>query len=192
MRTLPLALALIASLLLSQQLQAKQQPVAKKITHRHSPRKKAFAKPRVVHFYAPANTGLFGPNTGGIGSGMATFRAITLSDLPGGTGTGSVTSVTLEDSTGTFNVTGSPLTTTGTLNLANFANQTAHYSLGNHTNSTGAASWGLNVEGDLPAATVFTDKSNTYSTGVQDLTSATQLKVPLITISYFSSWVLLG
>ena len=58
------------------------------------------------------NTVFAGPASGG--SGTPTFRALTAADLPGGTGSGSVTSVGLS-LPGIFSVTGTPVTTSGTL-----------------------------------------------------------------------------
>lgn len=72
----------------------------------------------------------------------------------GGGGSGTVTSVGLADSTGLFTVTGSPVTTSGTLTLSAFANQTANSVLAGPT-SGGAASSSFRalVSADLPANT---------------------------------------
>lgn len=72
----------------------------------------------------------------------------------GGGGSGTVTSVALADSTGLFTVTGSPVTTSGTLTLSAFANQTANRVLAGPTSGGAAASsFRALVAADLPAGT---------------------------------------
>jgi hypothetical protein len=72
----------------------------------------------------------------------------------GGGGSGTVTSVGLADSTGTFNITGSPVTTSGTLTLSTFKNQTANTVLAGPTSGGAAApTFRVLVSGDLPAGT---------------------------------------
>lgn len=68
-----------------------------------------------------ANTVLAGPTTGAAAS--PTFRALVADDLPVGTGT--VTSVGLSLPTGVFDISGSPVTSSGTLS-ATFDNQSAN------------------------------------------------------------------
>lgn len=69
----------------------------------------------------------------------------------GGGGSGTVTSVGLADSTGLFNITGSPVTTTGTLTLASFINQTQNKVFASPNGSTGAPAFRALVLADLPA-----------------------------------------
>lgn len=82
-----------------------------------------------------AATFLAGPTSG---SAVApTFRAITLTDLPGGVGLGSVTSVGLA-LPNIFSVSGSPVTTSGTLTGA-LATQTANRVFAGPTTGSAAA-----------------------------------------------------
>lgn len=90
-------------------------------------------------------------NTTG-GSAAPSFSALTTADMPAGTGT--VTSAALVDSTGTFTVTGSPVTTTGSLTLSAFANQAAHKWLGNATGGSAAPSFSSITASDLPNTAV--------------------------------------
>lgn len=86
-----------------------------------------------------------------VGAAAPTWGPLTLADMPAGIGT--VTSVALNDSTGTFTVAGSPITASGVLNLSAFASQSAHFVLGNHTAGAAAPTWGLLTAADLPAGT---------------------------------------
>lgn len=74
--------------------------------------------------------------------------------------TGTVTSVGLS-LPGIFSVSGSPITTSGTLAVS-LANQNA-YTVFARGASTGVPSFQSLVKGHLPAATVFTDQANTFS-----------------------------
>ena len=63
---------------------------------------------------------------------------------------GTVTSVALADATGTFAVSGSPVTTSGTLTLLSFNSQAANTVLAAPNGSAGAPSFRLLVSGDIP------------------------------------------
>lgn len=104
-----------------------------------------------------ANTIFAGPTTGA--AAAPTFRALVTADLPAGTGT--VTSVALALPVSVFTVSGSPVTTSGTL-TGSFATQTAN------TIFAGPASGGAAtptfrtiVSADLPNA-AFTTKVANY------------------------------
>lgn len=75
----------------------------------------------------------------------------------GGGGSGTVTSVSLVDSTGLFVVTGSPVTTTGTITLSAFSNQSANRIFAGPA-SGGAAppTFRALVAADLPVGTIVT------------------------------------
>lgn len=64
---------------------------------------------------------------------------------------GTVTSVGLADSTNTFNITNSPVTSSGTLTLSSFKSQTANEFLAAPNGSSGAPSFRLIVPADLPS-----------------------------------------
>jgi hypothetical protein len=68
-----------------------------------------------------------------------------------GAGSGTVTSVGLADDTGLFNVTGSPVTTSGTLTLASLASQPANEVLASPNGSSGAPTFRALVAADIPA-----------------------------------------
>lgn len=69
----------------------------------------------------------------------------------GGGGSGTVTSVGLADSTNIFNITGSPVTTAGTLTIASLKSQSAKTFLGAPTGSSGAPSFRILASGDIPS-----------------------------------------
>jgi hypothetical protein len=78
-----------------------------------------------------------GPTSGA--NAAPTFRTIALADLPGGVGLGSVTSVGLADSTGLFTISGTPVTTSGTLTLATLVSQAKNIVFAGPTSGANAA-----------------------------------------------------
>src|SRR5580658_1159883 len=63
---------------------------------------------------------------------------------------GTVTAVGLADSTGLFNITGSPVTTAGVLTLASFKSQSANTFLAAPNGSAGAPTFRTIVPADVP------------------------------------------
>ena len=132
--------------------------------------------------YAPATSGtsiLYGNGSGGfsgvtIGSGL-TFSSGTLSATGGGGGSGTVTSVGLS-LPNIFNVTNSPVTTTGTLTGA-LATQTANYVFaGPATGSAAVPTFRSLVASDIPAlsyAPATTGSSILYANGSGGFSSVT-------------------
>lgn len=96
---------------------------------------------------------------------------------------GSVTSVALADSTGLFNITGSPVTSSGTLTLASFQSQTANSFFAAPNGSSGAPTFRAIVAADVPTlnqnttgtASNITASSNSTLTSLPSLTSASAL-----------------
>jgi hypothetical protein len=64
---------------------------------------------------------------------------------------GTVTSVALADSTGLFNITGSPVTTSGTLTLSSFQSQTQNFFFAAPSGSNGAPTFRAITTADLPS-----------------------------------------
>lgn len=103
------------------------------------------------------NAVLAGPASGG--AGAPTWRALTLADLPA---VGSVTSVGLTAPSG-FTVSGSPVTSSGTLAIA-FASQAQNVVLaGPAAGGAGAPTWRALAPGDLPAGGDLTGTTNQVS-----------------------------
>lgn len=92
-----------------------------------------------------ANTVWAGPSSGG--AATPTFRSLVSSDLPAGTGT--VTSVALTTPGVLYSVSGSPITTSGTLAL-NLISQSANTFLAAPNGSAGNPSFRLIVPADVP------------------------------------------
>lgn len=89
---------------------------------------------------AAQNSVLAGPSSGG--TGAYTFRALVNADMPtSGAGSGTVTSVGLTDATGLFTVTGTPVTSSGSLDLSAYAAQAAGTVFANFSGSSGAPTW---------------------------------------------------
>src|SRR5580700_9019465 len=108
------------------------------------------------------------PEEGGAGAGVSSLNGLTgaLTLVPG-TGImitpagstimisstssgGTVTAVGLADDTGLFNITGSPVTTAGTLTLASLKSQTANTFFAAPNGSAGAPTFRLIVPADVP------------------------------------------
>jgi hypothetical protein len=128
-----------------------------------------------------ANTVLAGPTAGG--SAQPTFRALVLADLPGGIGTGTVTSVAMTGDGTIFNssVTGSPITTAGTL-APSLVAQAANTVLAGPTSGGNVApTFRALTAQDLPAGTgtVTTFSAGTlspiFTTGVANPTTTPAL-----------------
>lgn len=120
------------------------------------------------------NTVWAGPTSG---SGNPTFRLLTSGDIPA---LSYVTSVALADSTGTFNITGSPVTGSGTLTLSSFVSQSANTFLAAPNGSSGAPSFRLIVPADVPTLNQNTTgtAANITATSNSTLTTLTVLSLP--------------
>lgn len=81
-------------------------------------------------------------------------------------GKGSVSSVALADSTGTFNITGSPVTSAGTLTLSSFASQSAKTFLAAPTGGAGAPSFRVIAAADVPTLNQNTTGTASNVTGI--------------------------
>lgn len=94
-----------------------------------------------------------------------------------------VTSVALADTTGLFNITGSPVTSSGTLTLSSFQNQTANSFFAAPNGSSGAPTFRAILAADVPTlnqnttgtAANITATSNATLTTLSALTTATAL-----------------
>lgn len=80
-------------------------------------------------------------------------------------GSGTVTSVALADSTGIFNITGSPVTTSGTLTLASLNSQLANRFLAAPNGSNGAPTFRAIVAADIPTLNQNTTGTASNVTG---------------------------
>jgi hypothetical protein len=91
---------------------------------------------------------------------------------------GTVTSIGLTQTGSIFTITGSPVTSTGNINIA-FASQSANTVIGNCTGSS-AAPTDCSITAAMLPSTVFLDnQSNTVTTGTQDFSAATAFKIPV-------------
>jgi len=79
---------------------------------------------------------------------------------------GTVTSVALADSTGLFNITGSPVTSSGTLTLASFQSQAQHTFFAAPSGSAGAPTFRIIVASDIPTLNQNTTGTASNVTGV--------------------------
>jgi hypothetical protein len=105
-------------------------------------------------------------------SGIPTFRALVAADLPSGLAT--VTSVGLVDSTGLFNITGSPVTTSGSLTIASLKSQTANYFFAAPNGSSGVPVFrGLGLA-DLPSIGAYTVLANLAASSALPAATAVQ------------------
>ena len=123
-----------------------------------------------------ANTVFAGPATGA--AAMPTFRALVTADLPAGVGT--VTSVGLADSTGLFTVSGSPVTTAGTLTLASLNSQASSTFLAAPTGTAGTPTFRVIAAADVPTLNQNTTgtASNITATSNSTLTTLSALSLP--------------
>jgi hypothetical protein len=113
-------------------------------------------------------------------SGTPTFRSLVTGDLPAGTGT--VTSVSLVDSTGTFSITGSPITSSGTLTLSAFNSQAQHSFLAGPSGSSGAPTFRAIVSSDIPTLNQNTTGSAGSISGTNVITNSNLSQMPAMTI----------
>lgn len=102
---------------------------------------------------------------------------ITISSTSSG---GTVTSVALADSTNLFNITGSPVTTSGTLTLSSFKSQSANTFLAAPNGSAGAPTFRLILPADVPTLNQNTTgtASNITASSNSTLTTLTALSLP--------------
>ena len=93
---------------------------------------------------------------------------------------GSVSSVALADDTGLFTITGSPVTTTGTLTLASLNSQAANTFFAAPNGSTGAPSFRAIVPADVPTLNQNTTgtAANITATSNSTLTTLSALSLP--------------
>lgn len=111
------------------------------------------------------NMVLAGPASGG--AAAPTFRALVAADLPAGMGLGTVTQVGLA-MPAIFTVTGTPVTTTGTLTAA-LANQAGHaVFIGPNSGTPAAPTFRALVVQDLPATVVIQGSLTVYPSGIFD------------------------
>lgn len=103
----------------------------------------------------------------------------------GGGGSGTVTSVGLTDNTGTFNITGSPVTGAGVLTLAAFNSQAQHTFLAAPSGTAGAPTWRLILASDIPILNQNTTgtASNITATSNSTLTTLSALTLPTSQLS---------
>lgn len=90
-----------------------------------------------------------------------------------GTGTGTVTSVGLVDSTGLFTVTGSPVTGSGNLTLSALASQTQKTFLAAPNGSSGAPTFRAIVASDVPTLNQNTSGTSAGLTGTPNISIGT-------------------
>jgi len=93
--------------------------------------------------------------------------------LSGSGGSGSVTSVGLTDSTGLFTVTGSPITTSGTLTLSAFASQTQKTFLAAPSGANGAPTFRVIAAADVPTLNQNTTGTAAGLTGTPNISVGT-------------------
>lgn len=101
------------------------------------------------------------------GGGTTNFlRADGTFAAPPGATSGTVTSVALADSTALFNITGSPVTTSGTLTLASFQSKAQNTFFAAPNGSAGAPTFRLIVAADVPTLNQNTTGTASNVTGV--------------------------
>lgn len=138
------------------------------------------------------------PESGGSGSGVTSLNSLSGAlSLVAGSGItitpsgstilisstssgGTVTSVGLADSTGLFNITGSPVTTVGTLTLSSFKSQSANTFLAAPNGSSGAPTFRAIVAADIPILNQNTTgtAANITATSNSTLTTLSALSLP--------------
>ena len=101
------------------------------------------------------------------------------------TGAGTVPSVGLVDSTGLFNITGSPVTTSGSLTLSSFQSQAAKSFFAAPNASSGAPSFRAIVASDIPTLNQNTTgtAANITATSNSTLTTLSALSLPYSQLS---------
>jgi len=98
-----------------------------------------------------------------------------------------VTSVGLADSTGLFTITGSPVTTTGTLTLSALASQTANHFFAAPNGSNGAPTFRVIAVADVPTLNQNTTGSAGSATTAAGLTGTPNITVGTISATTFTS-----
>ncbi len=98
---------------------------------------------------------------------------------------GSVTSVALADSTGIFNISGSPVTSSGTLTLSSLKSQTANTFLAAPNGSSGAPTFRVIAVADVPTLNQNTTgtAANITATSNSTLTTLSALSLPASQLS---------
>lgn len=112
------------------------------------------------------------------GGGTTNFLRADGTWAPAGTGT--VTSVALVDSTGLFNITGSPITTSGSLTLSSFQSQAQHTFFAAPSGGSGTPTFRAVVASDIPTLNQNTTgtASNITASSNSTLTTLTALSLP--------------
>jgi hypothetical protein len=107
----------------------------------------------------------------------------------GGGGGGSVTSVALADSTGLFTISGSPVTSTGTLTLASLNSQTQNTFFAAPNGSNGAPTFRTIVAADVPTLNQNTTgtAANITATSNSTLTTLSSLNLPASQVTGLTS-----
>jgi hypothetical protein len=127
--------------------------------------------------------GLSGALTLVAGTGITITPAGSTIEISSTSTGGTVTAVGLADSTGLFNITGSPVTTVGTLTLASFKSQSANMFLAAPNGSAGSPTFRLIAPADVPTlnqnttgtASNITATTNSTLTTLSALTTASSL-----------------
>ncbi len=98
----------------------------------------------------------------------------------GGGGSGTVTSVAFSDTTGLFTVSGSPITSSGTISLSGLQSQTANHFFAAPNGSSGAPTFRSIVAADIPTLNQNTTgtASNITATSNSTLTTLSSLSLP--------------
>lgn len=124
------------------------------------------------------------------GGGTANFlRADGTWAAPPGATSGTVTSVGLADSTNIFNVTGTPVTSTGTLTLASLKSQTQNTFLAAPNGSSGAPTFRTIVAADVPTLNQNTTgtAANITASSNSTLTTLSALSLPASQVTGLTS-----
>jgi hypothetical protein len=107
------------------------------------------------------------------GSGIVINTIGTNIEVVSTTSGGTVTAVGLADDTGLFNITGSPVTSTGTLTLASLKSQAANTFFAAPNGSSGAPSFRLIVAADIPTLNQNTTGTASNITAISNSTLVT-------------------
>ena len=121
-----------------------------------------------------------GPTSGS--AAQPTFRALVAGDIPA---LSYVTSVALADSTGLFNISGSPVTSSGTLTLASFQSQAQHAFFAAPSGAAGAPTFRAIVASDVPTLNQNTTgtAANITASSNSTLTTLSALSLPTSQLS---------